>query len=640
MIDPPVANAYPDGPRLLADIGGTNARFALERAPGRIEAIRVLRGAEYPEFADAVEAYLAECRHPPVRHAAIAIANPVQGDEVRMTNHNWVFSIEAMRRRLHLDTLLVVNDFTALAMSLPHLEHQERRQIGGGTARTDGVIGLVGPGTGLGVGGLIPIGGRWIALGSEGGHASFSPVGAREVAVLQYAWQKHPHVSAERLVSGIGIELIHEALAASHSQERPAAKPETPEIIRRALAGSDSLCMETVECFCAMLGTIASNVAVTLGTLGGIYIGGGIVPRLGDYFARSPFRQRFESKGRFSGYLSQVPTFVITAPYPAFAGVAVILAEHLGGGDAAPILERIRKIRMQFPSAQRKVADLVLADPRAVMNEPIAEIARRAEVGQPSVIRFCRSLGCQGLADFKLKLVSGAADTVPVAHSQVEAGDSPLDAGVKVIDSTISAMMDARDHLDREAVSRAIEILGRAAHIDFYAFGSCGLAAQDACQTFFRLGIPSAAYTDPQLQEAAAAMLKPADVAVFVSDSSSLHHLAPALETACNSGATVIALAPGNSQLARRAHLTLAVEHGENGPTQMPAASRILLLLTDVLAAGVSLKRSRLFAESQRQPGCGVSGHAAAGRADFGDERGEGENNLEGGAPGASIPLL
>jgi glucokinase len=604
----PHSATYLDGPRLLADVGGTNARFALERAPGQIDTIRVLACADYIEFAAAVEAYLAEAGRPPVRHAAIAIANPVQGDEIKMTNHSWAFSIETTRRRLNFDTLLIVNDFTALAMSLPHLEPTHLEQIGGGKSRPGGVIGLVGAGTGLGVGGLIPTAGRWIALGSEGGHVTFSPTDEREVAVLQHCWKTWPHVSAERLVSGPGIELIYQALAMRDGGNVEALP--TPEIIRRALKENDALCLEVVDCFCAMLGTVASNVAVTLGTLGGIYIGGGVVPHLGDYFARSPFRARFESKGRFGEYLGQIPTFVITAPYPAFVGVAAILSEHLGGGNAIPILERIRKSRSQFSPAEQKVASLILAHPRAVMNDPISEIARRADVSQPTVIRFCRSLGCQGLADFKLKLASGVTGTVPVSHSQVHVGDSSLDVGVKVVDNTISAMLEVRDNLNTDALTAVIEALSQATRIDFYGFGSCGLVAEDARQKFFRLGIPTSASIDPQLQEVSASMLKPTDVAVIISNSGRLRHLAPAVEAAMATGATVIALAPANSQLAKRAHLTLAVDHDEGSAAHIPMVSRILLLvLIDMLAVGVSLSRTSPFAELQRQVKRGILTH-------------------------------
>jgi glucokinase len=337
-----------------------------------------------------------------------------------------------------------------------------------------------------------------------------------------------------------------------------------------------------------------------------------VVPRLGEYFARSPFRVRFENKGRFTGYMGQIPTYVITAPYPAFVGVAAILAEHLGGGNAVPILERIRKVTPQLSPAEQKVASLILSHPRSVMSDPISEIARRAEVSQPTVIRFCRTLGCQGLADFKLKLASGVTGTVPVAHSQVHVGDSSLDVGVKVVDNTVSAMLEVRDNLNADILTRAIEAIGQATRIDFYGFGSCGLVAEDAQQKFFRLGIPSTAYTDPQLQEVAASMLKPTDVAVIISNSGRLRHLAPAVEAAADSGATIIALAPGNSQLARRAHLTLAIEHDEGNPSHIPMVSRILLLLLiDMLAVGVSLNRSSPFAELQRQAKRGILTHIA-----------------------------
>jgi glucokinase len=324
---------FADGPRLLADVGGTNARFTLELGPGRIELSQVLACADYPTLAAALKTYLAspalaEAGITSVRHAAIAIANPVDGDYLRMTNHNWEFSIEAMRQECGFDTFVVVNDFTALARSLPLLSGNEKHQVGSGQVRPDTAIGLIGPGTGLGVSGLIPSGDSWIALASEGGHVTFSPANATEIAILQFAWGEFGHVSAERLLSGDGLELIYRALAHRSAivvEALPAA-----EITRRALADECELCDEAIEVFCGILGTIAGNVAVTLGAQGGVYIGGGIVPRLGERFNRSCFRGRFEQKGRFVKYLTQVPTFVITAKYPAFLGVSAILAEKLG----------------------------------------------------------------------------------------------------------------------------------------------------------------------------------------------------------------------------------------------------------------------------------------------------------------------
>jgi len=322
--------SFADGPRLLADIGGTNARFALEIKPQQFVAITVLPCNAYPGLKEAVEVYLASpevqtlCAVP-IKHAAVAIANPIDGDEVRMTNHHWNFSIEGLRKELGLQTLLVVNDFTALAMALPHLSAEQKIKIGGGNPQRGYAIGLVGAGTGLGVSGIVPFGEHWIPLRGEGGHVTFSPSDETEIEILRFCWQEYKHVSAERLVSGMGIELIYRALSKDKSEALDAAA-----ISRRALQGDCPVCTQTIGVFCAILGNVAGNVAVTLGALGGMYIGGGIVPRLGALFTQSRFRERFEAKGRFSQYLSRVPTYLITAEYPAFSGVSAILAEHLG----------------------------------------------------------------------------------------------------------------------------------------------------------------------------------------------------------------------------------------------------------------------------------------------------------------------
>jgi len=312
--------------RLLADIGGTNARFALQQAGSDGFAdIEVLACSAYPVIEDAVRAYLARAAArglatDGIRHAAIAIANPVEGDEVSMTNHCWRFSISALKAELGLDTLLVVNDFAALAMSLPHLKAEQRERIGGGIEQPGKAIGLIGPGTGLGVSGVVPCGARWMPLAGEGGHVSFAPVTRQEMKILQALWEEHGHVSAERLLSGAGLESIHRALAG----QRLGA----PEITGRAL-GSSVACRETVETFCAVLGSVAGNVALTLGATGGMYIGGGIVPRLGWLFTASRFRERFEGKGRLSSYLARIPTWLITEEYPALRGVAAMLDDDI-----------------------------------------------------------------------------------------------------------------------------------------------------------------------------------------------------------------------------------------------------------------------------------------------------------------------
>ena len=324
-------SAFSDGPRLLADVGGTNARFALELAPGTIDLIQVLPCDAYPTLAAATRAYLASplvaANAGAVQHAAVAIANPVDGDLVRMTNHHWEFSTEAMRVECGFHTLLVVNDFSALARALPLLAPHQRQQIGRGAAREGAPLGLIGAGTGLGVSGMIPAQEGWIALRSEGGHVAFSPSNPIEVAILEFAWRQFEHVSAERLISGLGIELIYRALA--ERAGLPVEALSAAQISLRALGGESPLCDQVIETFCGMLGTVAGNLAITLGAQGGIYIGGGIVPRLGKRFATSSFRARFEQKGRLGAYLAQVPTYVISADYPAFLGVSAMLSEAL-----------------------------------------------------------------------------------------------------------------------------------------------------------------------------------------------------------------------------------------------------------------------------------------------------------------------
>lgn len=588
-----------DSPRLLADIGATYARFVLEIGPGEFTQQASLRCADHADFHAAVRAYLAGLSWPgggpqPITHAAIAIANPVEGDRVHMTNSHWQFSIDEMRQHLGLDTLVVVNDFTALAMALPRLADADVRQVGGGQARRPGVIGLLGAGTGLGVSGLIPAGEGWIALGAEGGHVNFGPRDEREMALLKFAWKTLDHVSYERLISGPGLELIHRALAERNGAD---AKPlPAPAITQRALEDGDALCLETLEVFCGLLGTAAANLAVTLGALGGLYIGGSIVPRLGEYFDRSPFRARFEDKGRFHDYVAAIPTFVITAENATFQGASAILENqlrHLQASPGSAILGQIRRARSGLSPAELRVADLVLAQPRSVLSDPIAEIAQAAGVSQPTVIRFCRSLGCEGLSDFKLRLASGLTGTVPVTHTQVHAHDSMLELGAKVLGNTASAILQLRSQLNRDTIDRAIDLLLSAGRIEFFALGHYGVVAQDAQFKFLRLGLPCGACTDPRLLPLTASVLREGDVAVVISSGGRLPELLQVVETAQERGARVVAITAGQSPLARKADAALIVDHVEDVATHLPMVSRILhLLAIDILAVGVAMRRA------------------------------------------------
>jgi glucokinase len=313
---------HPGAPKLIADIGGTNARFALLEGDD-VNEERVLRCAQFPTLVAAVEHYLDEigasagARRP--TQAAMAIAGPITGDHIRMTNHVWAFSAAATRRELKLASLIFLNDFTALAMAIRHLPSSELQQIGGGRAVPGAAIALLGPGTGLGVSGLVPAGEQWIALQGEGGHVTLAVMSEREMAVFAQLRQRFSHVSAERVLSGPGLVNLYDALCALEGVRPDVLEP--PEITARALAGTCRLSMEAVSMFCALLGTMAANLVLTLGAVGGLYIGGGIVPQLGKFFAKSSFRDRFEDKGRYADYLADVPIYVIHTELPAFIGL-------------------------------------------------------------------------------------------------------------------------------------------------------------------------------------------------------------------------------------------------------------------------------------------------------------------------------
>jgi glucokinase len=582
-------SAYADGPRLVADIGATHARLALETAPGVLRHAAVLLCDDYPGIVPLLQAYLAG--HPGVRivHAALALANPISGDFIRMTNRDWQFSTDEVRRTLGLSTLLIVNDFTALAMAVPGMKSEDLLQVGGGKPASHSVAGVLGPGTGLGVSGVIPTVDGFVTLGSEGGHVNFAPADEREFAILQFAWREWTHVSNERLLSGPGMEVIHRALAQRNGVQVP---PRTAaDIVSCALEEHDPLCLEVLECFAGMLGGAAANLAVTLGAFGGIFIGGGIIPRIADWFATSPFRARFEAKGRFTDYLAQIPTYVIMTPNPALQGVAAILSEHLRGRSGAnTLMERVQHMQHELSPAEQRVATLVLEHPRKVLSEPIAEIARLADVSQPTVIRFCRSLGFSGLADFKLKFAGSLTGTIPVRHSQVRVNDSTHDLSAKVIDNTVSAILKFRDQLDVHAIDRAIALLRAAKRVEFYAMGNARVVALDGQHKFFRFRIPTSSYGDSHLFTLAAELLQPGDVVIAISTAGQLPELLAAVDTARRAGADVIAITNSKSALAKKATVCLAVDHSEDSTTFLSMISRMLqLLLIDIMSVGISL---------------------------------------------------
>ncbi|MGE4377471.1 MAG: glucokinase [Burkholderiaceae bacterium] len=368
--------------RLLADIGGTNIRLAWQAGPGdALHDLWVRPCAQFASLEAAIRAYVAEVGIAVPQEAALGIANPVTGDAVRMTNRDWSFSQSALRAALGLRRLVVLNDFTALALAVPRLTPQMLRQVGGGAPQAGAAVGLLGPGTGLGVSGLVfAPDGTDIPLAGEGGHATLAAQTPLEWELLRILQRRYGHVSAERVLSGQGLVDLYHALrehaglgacwtlgvdsenaprrgqflpdspphsgamgqedgkkwaAAAHSQPTipksdrlpgGADVSEAAQVTALALdAGEarDALALQALELFCGFLGTVAGDLALTLGARGGVFLGGGIVPRLGAWFEQSGFRARFEAKGRFQAYLAPIPCWVIDpAAAPALYGAA------------------------------------------------------------------------------------------------------------------------------------------------------------------------------------------------------------------------------------------------------------------------------------------------------------------------------
>jgi glucokinase len=315
------------GPRLVGDIGGTNARLGWQAHAGApIESVLTLPCAAHASLEAAIRAYLTQTGQPMPVAASLGMANPVTGDAVAMTNHHWRFSVEGLRASLGLSRLLVLNDFTALALALPTLKADVLRPVGHGVAQERAPKALLGAGTGLGVSGLLPRPqGGWTPLAGEGGHVSLAAQTTEEFAVVQHLQAQHGHVSAERVLSGAGLLALYHALAQVQGQTS-APLVHAADVLQGAQDDPQGLAGQTLAMFCGFLGSVAGDLALILGAQGGVYIGGGIVPRLGARFALSPFRARFEAKGRFRAYLQSIPVWVIDSPQsPALEGAAQAL---------------------------------------------------------------------------------------------------------------------------------------------------------------------------------------------------------------------------------------------------------------------------------------------------------------------------
>lgn len=312
---------------LIADVGGTNVRLAFAHADNSWSGERVYQCEGYSNPTEILRAFQNDTGLPLPDHIALCIAGPITGDDAAFTNLGWHFSIEEMRHDLGIKTLTVVNDFVANALACPRLPASALMQIGQGTARKNYPIAAIGPGTGLGTATLVPNGtGGWVPVASEGGHVTLAASTQREWDIICYLRERSSHVSGESAVCGNGLEALHNAI-----RDLDGLDPldlSASEIAALALSGHDPSSREALEVMCAMLGTLAGNLALTTGALGGVYILGGILPRMADFLRQSEFRKRFENKGRLSSWVSPVPTWLVTHPFPAFPGLIGLLPDQ------------------------------------------------------------------------------------------------------------------------------------------------------------------------------------------------------------------------------------------------------------------------------------------------------------------------
>jgi glucokinase len=312
-------NEMPPASAVLADIGATNARFAL-LVGSDLVAAETYAVADYASPVEAMRAFLAgpASGHRPQR-ALIAAAGPVDNGRISLTNASWVVDSVRIAKGLNLQDVKVLNDFEALGWSLPALRHDHLVTLGGPQQAERGTMAVLGPGTGFGLAALAHGRQEEIVLVTEGGHATLSSENRREDAVILALRRQLHHVSVEGVLSGPGLTHLYHAIARADGKSVPPR--DNSEIIDHALADDCEVSRETLELFCAFLGSAAGNAALTLGARGGVFIGGGIAPRFTDFLRRSAFRERFEAKGRMSAYLARIPTAVIIHPMPAFIGL-------------------------------------------------------------------------------------------------------------------------------------------------------------------------------------------------------------------------------------------------------------------------------------------------------------------------------
>jgi glucokinase len=316
---------------LVADVGGTNARFALVETDGdrrRLIALEHFACAGFPSFEAALAAYLDRVGAAPHR-GVVAVAGAVRGNSVHFTNLDWSITPESLAK-CGYEGIRLINDYAAQALALPLLGEDRLRPLGPLAQATEGTLAVLGPGSGLGVAALVRQDGNDIPMATEGGHADFAPVDEVDFEILHLLAKSRSRVSNECVLSGGGLVRLHEALVALYGESRHPLG--AGEITERGLDG-DMQCRRTLLRFCAMLGSVAGNVALTLGARGGVFIAGGIAPRILPVLKDSQFRARFEAKEPMADWVRATPTLVVTDTDAALLGAARLLDSASGQGE-------------------------------------------------------------------------------------------------------------------------------------------------------------------------------------------------------------------------------------------------------------------------------------------------------------------
>jgi glucokinase len=300
---------------LIADIGATTTRCAVAM-PGRrqTEHLKVLANSDFESAGDVLGGFLASLPSKPA-FGALAIAAPISGDEVRMINRNWAFNRLKLASTLGLERLEVINDFHAVAYALPMIGNKDRAEIGTASAYRSGNRAVLGPGSGLGVGAWVVSGDRGLPVTGEGGHVTLAGRDEQEDRIIARLRERYGHCSAERVLSGPGIIALHSTM---HDGEMKTSREITTGTV-------DPKCRATMEQFYRFLGSVSADLAMTIGAYGGLYVAGGIVPAYVEQMRTSSFRERFEDKARYRGYMQAIPTYVITDPMPGLTGLSAYI---------------------------------------------------------------------------------------------------------------------------------------------------------------------------------------------------------------------------------------------------------------------------------------------------------------------------